>query len=284
MKNLAVMSRQLRPGLYKFNMVKIVKKDSKSNTELIVTQDVQETFKGVTNVTDKNVTCNTSYRFKSRRKNPEWSIEKLVPLRACLIRNNATPDVYISEIPKWLTVLEKEMIFEDTGEIVYDDYETDDFKAAKGRKIKTVRKFCDFYEPLYRARKVSLLFHTFTRMDYAKKDMRRMIDKAKIRYESLERPIRGYLWALELAKNEGMESGHHIHYHLVVAIDRLELEEDENGEKKIPKELKFDDLWGQGTQVEFIKRSVRAYLSKYLYKSDGRLLRHRSYAISRNLF
>lgn len=260
-------------------MTKIAQKKVKINTSLSVTPSVQETVISVTDVTDINVSCNTSYRFKSRRKNPDWDTSKLIPLRSCLIHNNAEilePEIYVSIIPKWLTVLEKEKVYEDTGEILYDDYETNDFKAAKGRKIKTVRKFVDFYEPLYRARKVSLLFHTFTRMDYAKQDMRRMLDNVKYRYESLNRPVRGYLWALELKENEGMESGYHIHYHLVVAIDRLNV-------KEIPSELKFEDLWGQRTGVEFIKRSVKAYLSQYLYKSDGRLLRKRSYAVSRKL-
>ncbi len=133
----------------------------------------------------------------------------------------------------------------------------DDFKSAKNRKIKTVRKFCDYYEPLYRRRKISLLFHTFTRMDFSKQDMRTMVKCAKARYKAINRPIRGYLWALELADNEGMETGYHIHYHLVIAIDRLRVTE-------LPEELKFQDIWGQRTQVEFIKKSIRAYLSKYL--------------------
>jgi hypothetical protein len=222
------------------------------------------------------------YRFKSRRKNPEYSVEKLVlmkredvSLRSCLIHNNATPldeqDIYISKIPKWLTILEKpESVDLGTGEINYADYETDDFKASRNRKIKTVEKFCDFYEPLYRSRKVSLLFHTFTRMNYSKRDMRRMVDKAKEAYIALNRPIRGYLWALEISETN------HIHYHLVVAIDRVQW-------KEIPKGLKFESLWGQRTGVEFIKRTIKGYLSKYLYKSDGKILGKRSYAISRKI-
>lgn len=258
---------------------KILKKETKSNSSLNVTLSDQETFISVTPVTDKNVSCDTSYRFKSRRKNPEWSPEKLIPLRACLIHNKSSKidsESLISEIPKWLTTLEKETIFEDTGEILIEDYNTDDFKASKGRKIKTVRRFCDFYEPLYRARKVSLLFHTFTRMDYAKQDMITMIECLKSRYKSLGLCIRGYIWVMELKKNESMKSGFHIHYHLIVAIDRYEV-------KVIPEELKFDDLWGQDTQVEFIRKGVRAYMYKYLSKSDAKLLRYRSYAISRKL-
>lgn len=258
-------------------MTKLSDSAEKSNKRYEI--NALKTFNKRTDDANKVRLYEETYRFKSRRKNPEWSTEKLFPLRSCLIHNKASKnetESFISEIPKWLTTLRKETIYEDTGEIVYDDYETDDFKAAKGRKIKTVRKFCDFYEPLYRARKVSLLFHTFTRMDYSKKDMKTMVECAKARYESIDRPIRGYLWALELKKNEGMESGYHIHYHLVIAIDRYEV-------KEIPEELKFEDLWGQRTGVEFIKKGVRVYLSTYLYKSDGRLLRKRSYAISRHL-
>ncbi|MBA7550989.1 hypothetical protein ES705_43522 [subsurface metagenome] len=220
-----------------------------------------------------------SYSFKDRFKNPEWSIDKLISLRPCLIRNKSSKIEtvsFISEIPKWMTILEKEMINEETGEIIYEDYQTNDFKASKGRKIRTVNKFCDYYEPLFRKREVSLLFHTFTRLDYSKKDMITMMECAKRRYKALNRPIRGYLWALELKKNEKMNSGYNIHYHLVVAIDRYRV-------NKIPERLKFEDLWGQRTGVEFVRRSVRAYLSKYLYKSDCKLLGRRSYAISRNL-
>jgi len=221
------------------------------------------------------------FRFKSRRKNPDWSVEKLIPLRSCLLHNNATPEnsqeFFISTIPKWQTTLEKpDCIDTGSGEIIYADYETDDFKASKHRKIKTVEKFCDFYEPLYRSRRVSLLFHTFTRSDYAKKDMRRMLDKIKLRYIALKRPIRGYLWAMELAENSSMPSGYHVHYHLVVAITRIQV-------KEIPKELKLQDLWGQRTGVEFITKTIRGYLSKYLYKSEGKILGRRAYSISRNL-
>ena len=218
------------------------------------------------------------YRFKSRGRNPEWSVEKLVSLRSCHIPINASKknkDFIVSEIPKWLTVLEKPVAVDTgSGEIIYEDYQTDDFKASRNRKIKTITKFCDYYEPLYRRRKVSLLFHTFTRIDYSKKDMRTMLECVKIRYEALGLPIRGYLWALEAKRNEKLI--YHIHYHLVIAIDRVQF-------KEIPKELKFEELWGQRTGVEFITKSIRSYLSKYLYKSEAKLLGKRSYSISRKL-
>lgn len=230
----------------------------------------------------KSIRDITGYRFKSRHKNPDWSVKKLISLRSSLIHNNASQKTLesehlISTIPKWQTILERpECLDTGTGEIIYSDYETDDFKASRFRKIKTVEKFCNYYEPLYRARKVSLLFHTFTRTDFAKKDMRTMVECAKKRYKVLNMPIRGYLWALELKENKNMESGYHIHYHLVVAVKRIRV-------KEIPKELKFQDLWGQRTGVEFITKSIRGYLSKYLYKSDAKLIGKRAYSISRKL-
>jgi len=257
-------------------VTKIAQTDPKCNS---VTLTDQEAVISVTDNTHINVPCYTNYAFKNRYKNPDWSVEKFIPLRSCLIHTNASrieSDLYVSNIPKWITILEKQDIDTGSGEIHCSDYATDDFKSAKNRKIKTVRKFCDYYEPLYQKRKVSLLFHTFTRMDFSKQDMRTMVECAKARYKAINRPIRGYLWALELADNEGMETGYHIHYHLVVAIDRLRITE-------LPEELKFQDLWGQRTQVEFIKKSIRGYLSKYLYKSDAKIIGKRSYSISRKL-
>jgi len=237
-----------------------------------------------------NIKC-LPYRFKSRRKNPEWSPEKLVSLRSCHIHNNADrnidiedainilaeaaskegSEVFISRFPKYLTTLEApKCIDTGSGEIIYEDYQTDDFKASRHRKIKTIEKFTGHYEPLYQERKVSILFHTFTRLNYSKKDMRTMVDCAKKRYNRLGYEILGYLWALEISERN------HIHYHLVIAINRVRW-------KKIPETLKFQDLWGQRTGVEFIKKSIKSYLSKYLYKSDARLIGKRSYSISRNL-
>jgi hypothetical protein len=252
-----------------------------AKVDKINVQHTNEQIKSYADEVRQSATENIrKYLFKSRQRNPDWSVEKLISLRSCHILNNAEKvdsEYFISEIPKWLTVLEKPVAVDTgSGEIIYEDYQTDDFKAGRNRKIKTVEKFCDYYEPLYQSRKVSLLFHTFTRMDFAKGDMRRMLDNVKYRYELINRPVRGYLWALELKGNEKMDSGYHIHYHLVVAVDRMRV-------KGIPEALKFEDLWGQRTGVEFITKSIRRYLSKYLYKSEAKLLGKRSYSISRKM-
>jgi hypothetical protein len=210
----------------------------------------------------------SKYLFKYTRRNPEWSYEKLESLRSCLIHNKSSqknPVIFISKTPKWITTLQKPTCIDTgSGEIFYVDYETDDFRQANHRKILTVEKFCNKYEPLYRERRVSVLFHTFTRINHSKKDMVTMIECAKKRYKALKRPIRGYLWCIEVGKENNM-----IHYHLVVAITRVTW-------TKIPDLLKFEDLWGQRTGVEFVKRSVKRYLTKYLYKSDARILERKT--------
>lgn len=219
------------------------------------------------------------YKFNSCVKNPSWSIDKLIPLRSCLIYNNSSKLIFgdmITNIPKWLTTLDVEKKNISTGEIENFEVYTNDFKSSNNRKIKTVEKFCNFYEPLYRKRKVSVLFHTFTRADLANLDISTMLECAKVRYRALNRPIRGYLWVRQLKENEKMDFGYHIHYHLVVAIDRLEV-------YKMPEKLKFDDLWGQRTDVEFVKKSVRRYLMKELNHNDAKLWQRRQYSISGKL-
>ena len=221
----------------------------------------------------------SKYRFLSTEKNPNFLPGIAVPLRSCQEHHNACKNIttgievyehlfgFIETTPKWLTVLMRP-----------DDhlYHTDSLKSRMNRQTKAVKRFTDFYEPLYRRRQVSVLFFTFTRLNYADKDMRSMLNCVKSRLKSLKWPLRGYLWVLEVKANENMDGGFHLHYHLVIAIDRIRIQ-------KIPKELKLEDLWGQRTGVEFIKKSVRGYLSGYMMKSAGKLNNHRAYQISRKL-
>ena len=232
-------------------------------------------------------TPSEKYRFKSHRKNPYWNFDDLIPIRPCLIiqhnssrilRNiNTGKDVstgiigYISDRPKTYTYLEKVSPAGETS-----GFEVDDFKTSHQRRNKAADKFCNFYELLYQNRKVSVLFHTFTRNDYAQKDISTMLECVKARYIALKRPIRGYYWVLELKRNAKMATGYHIHYHLVVAIDWITW-------RKIPKKLKFEDLWGQRTGVGFLENSIRSYLKKELVKSNAKILRKRMYGISQNL-
>lgn len=177
---------------------------------------------------------------------------------------------FIKTQPSSLTELQVRELDTDTGEIdiLLQPHITNEFKAANNRKKIVLNKFCDFYEPIYKQKKITMLFMTFTRLTHSKILFSDLIDDIKYHLiKQLDRPVRGYFWALEVSEK------YHLHYHLCVAIDRLTV-------KKIPKELKFEKLWGQRTQVTFIKKSVRGYLSKYLAKDSYRVVGLRSYGKS----
>lgn len=246
----------------------------------VISERLKKNEKNIINDSGTGKIINQKYEFYKREINPEFNPEKIIPLRSCQLQVNAEKInrvFHYTNTPKHLVTLRvPRSVDTGSGEIIYADYQTDDIKTIKHNKIKTINRYCDFYEPLFRSRKVSLLFHTFSRADYSKTDMRRMLDNIKYRYKIINREILGYLWAVEFAPNENMINGFHIHYHLIVAIKRIQVTE-------IPEALKFNDLWGQRTGVEFIKKSVRNYLSKYLYKGEGKILGRRNYSISRNL-
>lgn len=215
----------------------------------------------------------TAWRFSNRFLNPSYGEGvKTVPLRSCLIHDNAEKsEREIKTLPKWITVLNYAEVDPETGEIVRDNvpYETNEIKSSNGRKIKALDKFCDYYQPLYQSRKVSLTFHTFTRANYANTTFRKMLDNVKYHYaEMLDREVRGFIWTAEVSQQL------HWHYHLCVAIDRVRVRE-------IPPELKFEQLWGQRTGVEFVKRDIRRYMAKYFAKENARIIGNRAYGCSR---
>jgi hypothetical protein len=98
-----------------------------------------------------------------------------------------------------------------------------------------------------------------------------MLDNVKYHYrEMLDREMRGYIWTAEVSQKL------HWHYHLCVAVDRLKF-------RRIPDELKFEDLWGQRTGIEFVKKDVRHYMAKYFAKENARVLGSRAFGSSRKL-
>lgn len=210
-----------------------------------------------------------------QEQQPYYPIEPCArdPLRACLLHHNAEKkgglfrdDILIKTTPKWFTRLNCSGYDPETGELVEVMYETNDLKASNNRKIKTLNAFCDYFQPLYSKRKVTLFIHTFTQADFAYLSMRRMLDIVKYRYKSIKREIRGYFWSLEISTPETDKIGFHVHYHLVVAVDRINVRG-----KKIPDELKMDEVWGQSTNVQIVKKNIRSYLSGYFAKNNWRM-------------
>jgi len=168
----------------------------------------------------------------------------------------------------------------ETGEIIQVEYLTDDQKRANKRKIDRLNQFCGYYQPMYEKRKISMFLITFTEADQAmkRKEWTRMIEDVKRKFRTIGFNVRGYIWTMEISKDN-----YHFHYHLCVATDRMNLKG-----KKIPDQLKFEDLWHRKTGIEFVKRNVRNYLSKYFAKNrwrlsdeDGKVFRN--YGISNKL-
>ena len=228
------------------------------------------------------------FSFRRTYSNPDYKRGKIIPLRSCHIHNNSSQNdlrnlstgepVYeriygvVQDKPRWITELNRNELTPAGMETSI--YTTNDLKSSKDRMIANVVRFCDFYEPLYQARKVSIFFITFTRANYSDKTIATMLECVKKRFKALKWNLRAYLWTFEAKENPKMDGGFHLHYHLVIVTDRVKID-------RIPDELRFESLWGQRTGVEFIKRSVRNYLSKYLYKTDAKVTHRRRYGVSR---
>jgi len=210
---------------------------------------------------------NTFYSYHSRTKNPDYAqglVKLPTRLRACLLHHNSEiQDRYIQTLPKYHTHLEKRQLNEQTGELELLDnlYTTSDLKSTVGRKIKRISEWSDYYEPKYQKKEVSMLMHTFTVANEANMSMSEMMDNVKYRYKSIGYPIRSYMWVSEVSED------YHWHYHLVVAIDRMNIKG-----KGIPKELKFDSIWGAHTNVTFVRKSVRYYLAQYMAKCKSKII------------
>jgi hypothetical protein len=199
--------------------------------------------------------------------------QKNKSFRSCQLLNNAENNrrgFIVKTQPKWNTEIQVSGLDTTTGEFIpnVETYQTNDLKAGNNRKIVAAKNFCEIYSPQLKKRSVSAILHTFTQLDLAGKDMRSMIDIVKSRYKSIGRKLKGYFWVLEISSPDKQKnlSGFHLHYHLVVIVDRLNIK---GG--KMPQALKLNDAWGQRTQVEFVKSSLEGLLVGYLGKNNWRL-------------
>ena len=222
----------------------------------------------------------TAFQHISTRKNPEYEAGLTsVPFRSCLIHNKSdkiTNEVTanyqwkIQNNPKWLTRLQYLNVDTETGEVIDHDYlDTNNQKASNARKIKALDKWCGVFQPLYQKKKVSMLFYTFTQADKARVDIKQMIETLSKRYERKGKKILGYVWTLEVSEKK------HIHYHLAIAIQRINLQG-----AKLPSWMKADKIWGRRTGVEFVRKNIRHYMAKYFAKHNARIEGFRSYGMS----
>ena len=199
------------------------------------------------------------YEHVCTMKNPEYEAGlKPLPFDSCLIHNKGSRIVSVRTAPKYLTTLAEFQYCEDGFPALTRQIETNDLRAGNHRKIKTLDKWCDYWQPLYKEKKVTLFFITLTRLNYAKLSIGVLLRVLKTNLKRNNIKLLDYLWILEISE------GLHAHYHLVIAIERITF-------KQIPEFLKLEKYWGQRTEIDFVKKNVRRYLSKYFSKSAWRI-------------
>lgn len=245
---------------------------SRSNTEYEGTSDTAIPLKEIsTQHTDKQ-DIKSNFLFLRRVPNSEYELGlKRVPLRTCLLHNNGAvnSEWVVKTKPKWFTDLARTDVDVNTGEITGQSvYRTDDLTAGNNRKIKAVNRFTGYFNPLYKARKVSMLFYTFTVANQAKLDIRDLFKVLRKRLKRNNVNLNGYLWVLEVSDNL------HVHYHAIVVTDRIKCKG-----SKLPSFFIMDDVWGARCQVQFIRKNVRYYLATYFTKNKNRIERKRLYGL-----
>jgi hypothetical protein len=204
---------------------------------------------------------------------------KIVPLRSCLLHNNVNRILPQNQLlnhwviktkPKWKTDLLESHLDKESGELTDAGiYSTDDLTSGNYRKIKALNRFCDIFQPLYKKNKCSIFFLTLTLANQSTTDIRGFLNSYKTRLKRNGIKLMGSIWVLEISQNL------HVHYHLLIATNRISIKG-----KSIPNFLKGNDLWGCRTQIEFAKKHIRNYLSKYFTKNQFRILQKRTYGVS----
>ena len=94
--------------------------------------------------------------------------------------------LYIKTLPKWLTNLNRSLLNTETGEIIDDGiHETNEIKQSNWKKIKKLTEFCNIFDPLYMKRKVSILFYTFTKINFSNIPFPRLLDDIRYRFAEI---------------------------------------------------------------------------------------------------
>jgi len=146
--------------------------------------------------------------------------------------------------------------------------EVSDLERSFWQRRRSFDRFFGKFEPLYRQRKISLVLITLT-VPYKLEELLEDTGKAKELQRSYRSFWNGYrrrclrrlgdiCGVLKLV-DVGWQ-GEKVHFHLVVAVPRVEF-------GSIPDWLKPDKgLWPYLSRVEFVRKSLRGYLADYLRK------------------
>jgi len=209
------------------------------------------------------------------------SLAKVLALRYDYDYGQMMKIYHLIKKPKYNLYFGKE--YED-GEIEIDEEGVDDLYLSLGKRKGRFNEFFRTFEPLYRQRRVSMLFITITtpytleelKNDELEKELKAEWSKFWKAYRLRLKRKLGEVYGYAKLTDVGAE-GHRLHFHIVVVIPRIRL-------AKIPDWLKPDKgLWKWQTRVEFIRKSVRSYLMNYLGKPMFNLpTKWRSYEVKIN--
>ena len=177
-----------------------------------------------------------------------------------------------------------------TGEIEAIIKESDSLIRQRGKIVNTLKAFDRIYKPLYYQKKVSCFFGTLTDVPAAKITIRMFMANLKKALKRSGINFLSYVWVNEVKYKpdaKGKELPIHIHYHFVLATERIEV----TGEG-LPTCLSssyLTDMYGRRASVTFIKGgdACLRYCSKYISKDgdieNGITLGLRRYGASRNI-
>lgn len=177
-----------------------------------------------------------------------------------------------------------------TGEIEAIIKETDSLIRQRGKIINTLKSFDRIYKPLYYQKKVSCFFGTLTDLPGANITIRMFMANLKKAFKRSGINLLSYVWVNEVKYKhdaKGKELPIHVHYHFVLAIERIEVT---GG--KLPVCLSaayLTEMYGRIASVTFIKGgdACLRYCSKYISKTgdieNGITLGLRRYGASRNI-
>ena len=177
-----------------------------------------------------------------------------------------------------------------TGEIEAIIKESDTLIKQRGKIINTLKAFDRIYKPLYYRKKVSCFFGTLTDLPAAKITIRMFIGNLKKALKRSGINLLSYVWVNEVKYKpnaKGKELPIHVHYHFVLATERIEVT---GGNLPICLSASYlTEMYGRFAAVTFIKGgdACLRYCSKYISKNgdeeNGITLGLRRYGASRNI-
>ena len=223
-------------------------------------------------------------------------LEKSVNKKFLIKEKDGRSGVFVTSLPKWKTFYDSIFVDELTGEIVRINKETDSLKSQRVRLQKCLSAFDQLYKIPYKKREVTCMFITLSRVTHARHSIRTFLKQYKKALHRSGVKLLGYVWVAETS----FKNGCHIHYHLVISVERLHVRGGKLPEVLTQKYIGTPlgtGLWGQKSSMIFVysgnikngafhgqeKTALNLYLNEYISKETGVVLGIRRYGASRNI-